>query len=195
RLEISVRPHRHEAALGPLEGGGIYYGFLVRLTDAEGDTSVYSWRGGEERSWSRGILRTPEAEVSMMAAVTVQAVGGGAIAVGVADLDVGGALEWRQPGTRIDDVVCGSDPVTVPFDSDTANIQGTNPTTRVWLRVQVSALGENGVDATGCTWRGGRPPAEVFIADIPYRDILDGVTATVTTESGYTAVIRLTPAP
>lgn len=185
----------HVAALGPLEGGGIYYGFLVRLTDADGDTSVYSWRGGEERSWSRGILYTPSPDVPMTAEVTVQAVDGGAIAVGVADLHVGGVLGWQQPGTRIDDVACGTGSVSVPFDSEVADIAGRNPITTVRLTVQVSPRGENGVDEIGCTWRGARPPAEVFIARIPYRDLLDGVTATVTTESGYTAVIRLTPAP
>lgn len=184
----------HVASLGPLEGGGAYYGFRVSLTDADGDTSVYSWLGGEDRGWARGVLRTPTADVPMTAEVTLQAADGAEIAVGVADLDVGGYLGWRQPGTRIDDVACGSGAVTVPFDSAVADIAGRNPTTRVWLRVQVSPLGENGVDPTGCTWRGARPPAEVFIAEVPYRDILDGATVTVTTESGYTAVIRLTPA-
>jgi hypothetical protein len=184
----------HTATLGPLEGGGAYYGFRVRLTDADGDTAVYSWLGGEERSWARGVLHTPTADVAMKAEVTVRAADGAAIAVGVAGLDVGGNLGWRQPGTRIDDVVCGTGDVTVPFDTEVADIAGRNPTTGVTLRLQVSPLGENGVDATGCTWRGPRPPAEVFVAEIPYRDILDGATVTVTNASGYAAVIRLTPA-
>ncbi len=185
----------HAGALGPLEGGGVWYGFLARFTDAEGDTSVYSWRGGKEREWAHGILLTPTAEVRMTAEVTVQAADGGPIAVGVAELIVGNVPGWQQPETGIREIVCGSGPVRVPFTSDAGTSGGRNPTTGVALLVEVSPLGENGVDATGCTWRGDRPPAESFIARIPYRDALDGVTATVTTESGYTAVIRLTPAP
>jgi hypothetical protein len=195
---------------GPLEGGYVYYGLRVELTDAEGDTSVYASHHRDVRPWARGYFQTEAAEQTMAAQVTVSAADGAEVVVGSSELRVGSgglfAVDtsegprlvargfWEGFRSSFDEVICGAGALEVPFDNETSLVAAANPDTSLRLRLSIATRAEVEAEGgdIGCAWRGAGRTTETFDATIPYRDLLDGASVTVTNENGYTATIRLT---
>lgn len=174
--------------LGPLDAGSVYYALRVELTDADGNTSVYSSVSEAARGWANAVFRTDVPEVPTAVEMSVTAPDGSALAIGTTELLIGGG-RWFERRDRVDSKWCTTGPV--PFTDSTATVfarQGTP----FQLTAQVSEAADSPAEPGTCSVRGAQP-IEQFTGTIAYDDLFAGATVTVTNENGYVATLRLTP--
>lgn len=174
--------------LGPLTAGGEYYTLRVELTDADGNTSVYSPLPEAARAWANAVFRTDVPEVSTDVEVSITHPDGIPIAVGTTELLVGGG-RWFERRDLVDSKWCTTGPV--PFTDTTATVfarQGTG----FLLTAGVTEAPDASDEPGACSVRGAQP-VEEFTGTIPYDDLFTGATVTITNENGYVATLRLAP--
>jgi len=175
--------------LGPLAAGSVYYALRVELTDADGNTSVYSPLSEAARSWVNAVFRTDVPQVSTSVDVSITAPDGLPLAIGTTELLIGGG-RWFERRDRIDEKWCTTGPV--PFTETTATVYARSPS-GFRLTAGVTRAPDSADDQSTCLIRGAQP-IEEFTGTISYDDIFTGATVTVTNENGYIATLRLSPA-